>query len=288
MKKTILIILPLLTLFCCGTANLSIKNTVKRNISDTLSLGLKEYRSGNLNSAKSYYISALMESYSIDNTPFIIDISQKLSELSLRLSNYNDASNYIFTANNLKEHDNSKEYDFIIFLTMGKYYEKAYENPAGYETALKYYRMAAASAIKAADSASAFNNIGIVEKKLNRLDEAAQWFEKSLQINKGEAIYDALGDNYYYLGEVYLEKLDYQSALTNFMSALQNDKIAEKQYSIMDDLKIIAGVYLKLGRSMDSAYYYQKALNAALSMDDSADAAWISNVMKSAFGTGNQ
>ncbi len=279
MKRTIIIIFSLLAFLSCGSGpgNPSIRNTIKKDVSDTISLGLREYRSGNLNSAKSYYTEALMESYSIDNTALIIDINQKLSELSMRLSNYTDASNYIFAANTVMENENSKEFDFIIYLTIGKYYEKAYDNSWGYEKALEYYMRAAGSATNAQDRASAYNNIGIAEKKLKKPDEAVKWFESSILINEAEHVYDALGDNYYYLGEISDERLDYPSALLNYQSALKYDKIAEKSYSILDDLQKIAADYSKTGQKAESAYFYDKALHTAVSLNAANEIVSISN-----------
>ena len=237
-------------------------------------------------SARSYYLDALTESYSIDNTGYVISIYQKLSELSLRQANYTEASNYIFTAYSIKGYENTKEYDFIIYLTIGKFYEKAYENTNGYETALKYYQMAYGSAANDQDRAGAYNNIGIAYRKLKRLDEAAGWLEKARQINEGGKVYDSLGDNYYYLGEVYDDKLNYGSALTNYLSALKNDKIAEKTAAILDDLKKIAGDCFKLGRKDESIYYYKRAMYAALSLNAAEDAESISNTIQNILQSG--
>ncbi|MGA2142401.1 MAG: hypothetical protein ABSG94_08250 [Brevinematales bacterium] len=290
--RTIIIISAFLALVSCGGGyvNPSIRNTVKKNAADNIALGLREYRTGNFNSAKSYYIDALFQSYSIDNTASVIDISQKLSELSLRLTNYSEASNYIFTANNLRIHgdadENIKKYDFIIYLTIGKYYEKAYENTNGYNLALAYYQKAASAALNAPDRAGAYNNIGIAYLKLGAPETASGWFENAKDINQGAQVYDSLGDNYYYLGQSWSDRSDYTKALLNYQLALKYDKIAEKSYSILDDLKKIAAVYLKTGRNQDSAYYYNKAMKTAESLGDALQTGDISNTIISIMKSG--
>jgi len=137
--------------------------------------------------------------------------------------------------------------------------------------------MAAGSATNAQDRASAYNNIGIAEKKLKKPDEAVKWFESSILINEAEHVYDALGDNYYYLGEISDERLDYPSALLNYQSALKYDKIAEKSYSILDDLQKIAADYSKTGQKAESAYFYDKALHTAVSLNAANEIVSISN-----------
>ncbi len=281
MKILIPLFICAVILSSCGSPakNPAVRDTVKKSVSDSLSLGLKEYRAGHMKSAESYFEDALRSAYSIDNSYGVIDASQKLSELYLRVSNYTGASNYIFAAKSLSEKENMTSQDFILDLTIGKFYEKAYETPDGYKKAYSYYEKASQNASSDADRAGAYNNMGIADKKLQKLDDAASWFEKARSINEGAQIYDALGDNYYYLGGVWDDKRNYGLSLTNYFSALKYDKIAEKSGAILEDLKSIAGIYFKMGKNEDSSYYYMKALNTAQSINAADEAASIRNTL---------
>jgi tetratricopeptide (TPR) repeat protein len=282
MKKYLIFYILIIILPSCGSPpkNPSVRDTVKKSVSDSLSLGLKEYRSGNLKSAVSYFEEALRGAYSIDDNPRVIDASQKLSELYIRTSNYTAASNYIFNAKYLCERENLTSFNFIIYLTIGKFYEKSIDTPEGYKMALSNYIRASDSSLDKVERAIAYNNIGIAEKKLRNLDEALSWFEKARDINEASRIYDALGDNYYYLGGVMEEKGNYEMALTNYFSALNYDKISEKSTAILDDLKSIGGIYFKLGKNDDSLFYYMKSLKTAESINDAGEIDSISNSLK--------
>ncbi len=283
MKFIIFLILTIVILFSCAqqVKNPSIRETVKKSISESISLGVKEYKSGNLQSAKGFFLEALKEAYSIDNTEEIINIEQNLAITTLRSTNLSEASNYIFSAKFIAEKENITLYNYIIYLTIGKYYDRTADTPDDFETAISWYQKAATAAKDDEDRASAYNNIGVTKRKQKKLDEAVRWLDQARRINEGEKNYAALGDNYYYLGQTYEDQGLLSESLKNYLSALNYDKIAEKSVSILDDLKRIAQIYSRMSKFDEALYYYKKALNTAQSIDRTQDIQSLQNTINS-------
>ncbi len=264
----IIFIIFILLFSSCGSKNPTIRNNIKKNISDNLSVGIESYKSGNLESATLFLQQALKDAYSIDSIDDIILVLQSLTEVNLKNENYSLASNYIFQAESLIGMENNNDNNFLIQKTIGKYYEKTAKTQEDYNKSYQYYIKASESAKKDEEKAQAYNNIGTVKIELNQPDEALEWFIKSKNINESKNIYDSLADNYYNIGDIYEKKGNYAESLTNYNLALKNDKISEHLSGIIEDLKRIASVYSRMGNKDVSLEYYNRALNAAVSIND--------------------
>lgn len=269
--KKMLIILAAISLFCaCGTKNPTVRDTVKKKIGDSQTVGVNEFKKGNYASAKLFLESALKDAYTIDNVEGMVDAMQNLAEVHLRLDNFNDASNYIFRAKAVCEEEGLGS-QFAVLQTIGKYYDKTAAGAADHEKAMQAYRTALTLARSDQEKALVYNSIGIASMKRNKLDDATEWFTKSRDINEAGKVYDTLADNYFNLGEVSERKGDNQGALLNYQKALQNDKIAEKSDGIVDDLKKIGTVYSRLNDRNKALFYLNRAYNSAESMGYRSD-----------------
>lgn len=280
MKSIFFIITVSLVLFSCGAKNATVREAVKKKISDSQTIGVNEFKKGNYSSAKLFLESALKDAYSIDNVEGMAEAMQNLSEVHLKLGNNTEASNYIFRAKNLSEREGLTN-DFSLLLTIGKYYDKTAAGEADYGKAMENFQAALSCAKTDLEKALIYNSIGITRMKLNRLDEAADWFEKSRAINESGRIYDTLADNYFNLGEVSERKNDFQGAVGYYMKALQYDKIAEKSDGIVEDLKKIGIVYSKLNDNDKAYYYLNRAFHSAESMGYKTDQDEIQKLISS-------
>lgn len=279
MTKLILLLFCSFFLYSCGSGNPTVRNDVKKRVDDSLTIGVEEYKKGNYDSAKIFLEQALKNAYSIDNGSDIINAMQNLGEISIKLENYSEASNYIFSAQKLAETEKIQTFNFIITLTIGKFYDKTASTSGEYKRALEYYQSAAAMTQKDEEKAVAYNSIGISEIRQGNLDEALVWIEKSRKINESKKIYNAIADNYFNIGEVYEKKGNWNIALTNYNIALQNDKISENSSGIIDDLKSIAQVYLNEGLTDNAILFYSRALNTASSIGNRKEAALIQGLI---------
>lgn len=265
MNRNVFILIAVLLLFSCGSKNPTVRDTVKKKIADSQTIGVNEFKKGNYSSAKLFLESALKDAIAIDNVEGMVDAMQNLAEVHLKLGNYSDASNYVFRAKALSDEE-ALSNDFSVLHTVGKYYDKTADGEPDLERAMTTFRSALSLAKTDQEKALVYNSIGITAMKLGRLDEAADWFKKSKDINEAGRVYDTLADNYFNLGEVSGKKGDHKGALDYYLKALNNDKIAEKSDGIVDDLKKIGTEYSKLNDRSKALFYLNRALNTAESM----------------------
>lgn len=272
MKTKILFLITALILFLgagCGK-NETIRNNVKKNINEYLALGASDFKKGNYENARIYMEEALRQAYIIDSTESVVYVLQALADVSMKLENYQAASNYLFKAFMLADSEKIKKYDFDLYFKMGKYLDRTATNNQGYEAAMTNYQLALKRAQNDGERASAYNSMGITRRKQNRLDEALQLIEKSRALNQGLQDFDSLGDNYYSLGEIYFLKSGYDRALNYFLEALKYDKIAENASGIMQDLERIGMIKAQQGKNAEALNYYRRAQDVARGKNDEA------------------
>lgn len=283
MKRPLfLLLLFCLFVYCAPPAkNPTVREEIKNSTTENMKLGVKEYKNGNYPSARMFFEEALKQAYLIDNTQEIVNILINLCEINLRLENYTEASNQIFKAQYIAAKERIYEHNFMLNLTAGRYYEKVYKNKRGYELALEFYFRALQEAREDDNRAVVYNSIGLIKIKQEQLKEAKNWIDKSRSINESRQIYTALGDNYFYLGEIYEKQSNYDTAVKNYLLALKYDKVAEKTMSIFEDLKRIAILYSKMNMDEDSLLYFEKAYKVAEGLNIASEKTFIQEKIKS-------
>jgi len=277
MKRKFFALFFIFLIYSCAppAKNPTIREEVKNSTTENMKLGVKEYKNGNYPSSRMFFEEALKQAYLIDNTSEIVNILINLCEINLRLENYTEASNQIFSARYIAKKENIYEHNFMLNLTIGRYYEKAYKNEKGYELALDFYLKALNEAKEDTDRAIVYSNIGLVKIRTDQLREAKNWIEKARAINESRQIYTALGDNYFYLGEIFEKQNNYDIAIKNYLLALKYDKIAEKTMAILEDLKRIALLYSKMNMEEDAIFYFEKAYKVAEGLNIATEKAFI-------------
>lgn len=265
----------LLALVSCGSKNPTVRDTVKKKVSDNRTIGVEEFKKGNYSSARLFLEQALKDAYSVDSVEGMVSALQNLAEVHLKLGNFADASNAVFRARELNEREGLSE-DFAVLLTIGKYFERINRT----DLSLQFFEQALQTAKKDEDRALVQNSIGIVKIRQGLLDEAENWVRKSLAVNESKKIHNTLADNYFNLGEIYDKKGDTRNALSNYLLALRHDKISEKSDGIIEDLKRIGQMHQKLGDSPAAVYYYQRALNASEAMGYKSETEAIQQLIK--------
>lgn len=128
---------------------------------------------------------------------------------------------------------------------------------------LEHYQKASDEALKSGKKellSMAYNNIGLVFKKLRRYDEAITYLEKSLLIDKEENDLMGMADVYNNLGLVMLEKGSLEKAL-DFMKLSYNlIKDSGDPVSLSIAYNNFGDIYLKLGNARLALQYAEKSL----------------------------
>jgi signal transduction histidine kinase len=126
------------------------------------------------------------------------------------------------------------------------------------------YRLAITSNKQKLQRAISLHNIGGVFKELGQYERAVDYYKLSLKISK--EIGDKEGEPYYYseMGDVYIRKKQYDSALQSLTYSL---KLARQMKLTINDLEPsvmlnIAKTYLLLNQATSSLSYYDSAFNS--------------------------
>ncbi len=260
MIKTVLYFLIAFSLFSCATGkNPSVRNTIKKKISNNVAIGVENFSKGKLESSLVFLKEALRYAYAIDSVPQQINVLINLAEINIGAGMYQEASNHIFLAKEMSEKEKIKEYRFPLLLVIGKYFDRT--GASG--TALTFYQDAAKLARNGAEKARVLNGMGILYRKMKQYDLALKYLGDARNINLFANDYLQLANNDYNIGEVRLAQKKYKQALQNYRLALKGDKIAENSTGIFDDLKKIAVCNDKLGKIEDALYYLSRAEKVA-------------------------
>lgn len=276
-RNVILLLITAISLTVgCAKKDPYLREDIQSQAWNHLEVGVSEYSSLNFSNARLFLEKALEEAKSIDNVELQIKALLSLGELELILRSHTKSSNYIFKAWALSEFMESDDMLFSLNSTTGKYYSKMMD----YETAIEYYNAAYQSTSDKKDKAIIYNNLGVIHRTLKNYSEAYDYFNKAVRINKKKKIYGSLGGNYYNLGELYYIQNDSDNALKNYFLALENDKKSEDSLDILTDLKKIGIVYSDKNELDKALYYFIRALNLAVSIDNEEEIAVLTKLIK--------
>lgn len=132
-----------------------------------------------------------------------------------------------------------------------------------YLSSLQYYQKASESALKSGKKellSMAYNNIGLVLKKLKRYEEATNYLERSLAIDKGNDDLPGMADVYNNLGLVSLETGAWEKALTYMKLSYDLVKNSNDPLSLSIAYNNFGDIYLKLGKTKLALQYAEKSL----------------------------
>ncbi|OHD57505.1 MAG: hypothetical protein A2Y33_05920 [Spirochaetes bacterium GWF1_51_8] len=261
---------------CTKTVQPMVKTNVLQRITDNLAIGVEEYGKGNYDNAKSFLETALALAYSVDNIDEQISAMVNLAELHMAFKKPAQASNYLFTAENLAMITESKKYLFQLHVSIGKYY-----NTVGkVDKAIEFYQTALSDTKSELQQAIVYNNLGIIYRKNGDDLNALTTLEIAQVINKKYGISDKLADNYYNIGEIYRKQQNWDSAYRYYQLALENDKLVENSVGIIEDLIKLAMVSYELDETAMVAFYLDRALKVALGINHEKYAEAIGKLMK--------
>ena len=141
---------------------------------------------------------------------------------------------------------------------------------AHYETALKYDQEALAISkkmygAKHPDTATLYNNIGLIYQSLGKYDKALEYYMQALDITEavlGKKHPDTAA-SYLNIGNVYYDRMNYDKALDYFKQALNiQEKVLDKEHPNMaSSYNNIGTVYNICGDYDNALDYYKKAID---------------------------
>lgn len=102
-----------------------------------------------------------------------------------------------------------------------------------------------------------FHNTGQAYKLIGDLDRAEELITEALELNSENREYQELASNYYALASIASKRGNYEQAVDNALSALENDKRMENRIGIAKDLKALGIIYHRWGK-IEEAYEYMK------------------------------
>jgi tetratricopeptide (TPR) repeat protein len=259
MRKIIALIIFFGLAGCTRSVAPLVKTNVLKRITDNLAIGVEEYGKGNYENARGFLEEALQLAYSVDNIDEQISAMVNLAELHLAFKNITEASNYLFTAENLSIITESKKYLFQLHISIGKFY-----NTIGQvDKAIEFYHRALNDTKSELQKAIVYNNLGIIYRKNGDDENALYTLEIAQKINKMYGVSDNLADNYYNIGEIYRKQQKWDSAFRYYQLALENDKLVENSVGIIEDLIKLAMVSYEMDETDKTALYLDRALKVS-------------------------
>jgi tetratricopeptide (TPR) repeat protein len=120
--------------------------------------------------------------------------------------------------------------------------------------------IAISAGIKPARLAVINHNLGIVYRRLGKLDLAISHFQLALSANLSIKNYHEVGSNYYMLSSSYSEKGDLKTAIDYAQKALSTDKKFENSLGILKDFYAIGILSAKLGKDDDAFVFFRSGL----------------------------
>jgi tetratricopeptide (TPR) repeat protein len=261
---------------CAGNFKPMVKTNVLKRITDNLAIGVEEYGKGNYENARGFLEEALQLAYSVDNIDEQISAMVNLAELHMAFKNLTEASNYLFTAENLSIVTESKKYLFQLHISIGKFW-----NTVGQvDKAIDFYQRALNDTKSELQQAIVYNNLGIIYRKNGDDENALNTLEIAQKINKMYGISDNLADNYYNIGEIYRKQQKWDGAFRYYQLALENDKLVENSVGIIEDLIKLAMVSYEMDETESTALYLDRALKVAQGIKHDKYAEAIVKLMK--------
>ncbi len=171
----------------------------------------------------------------------------------------------VFFENNEKINELSKNFtvserDFIgVKINLGNFYDTL----GDYENSIVEYSNALKKSLKIEDSllvSKSLNNLGIVNRKMNNVDKAIQYFERALKYSVGTplqeaVVYDNLGD-VCVLEKNYLKALGYYQKAINF--SIGNTELDYETLPTIQDIELSENKIYLLGYLIDKANVWVK------------------------------
>ncbi len=114
-----------------------------------------------------------------------------------------------------------------------------------------------------------YNDLGVIARASNRLDEAIEYYEKSIQIKTQLKYLDGLSRSYFSLAMIDLEIEDWENALIHLKDALKYTAHGSSSDKFIGDLHVsIANVYQRLGHIDLAIAHYQKNIDIRIQAGD--------------------
>ena len=142
------------------------------------------------------------------------------------------------------------------YTLIGEVYRKVGDFEKALRYALKSQRLAERLGEKKA-IANNYNNIAIIYKRLGDLEKSKDFYGKALHLNKELKREYNMGSNYNNIGLLFIEKMQYDSALICFKMAL---KLIESPYGRATIFNNLGDVYYNTRLYDSSEYYHRMAL----------------------------
>ncbi|PKP22814.1 MAG: hypothetical protein CVU05_02220 [Bacteroidetes bacterium HGW-Bacteroidetes-21] len=108
--------------------------------------------------------------------------------------------------------------------------------------------------------ADCYNNIGLYNRRLGNYPEAAEYYQKALNVYRKIGKIQNEGNCYLNLGVLYGNQGDYQLALDYFQKSLKIGETNGDKDNVAFCLNNIGNIHLSLGNNSQALEYYQKAL----------------------------
>lgn len=245
-----------------GAKNPTVRNDIKKQVNDHLALGVESFATGNLQTSLNYLNMALNEARMIDSIPDQISVRINMGSVYIALGQITEASNQIFTAQEMIRFTGIRTYDFNLKIVQGKFYTRINQ----VDLAVKSYKQALRLAKSPNQQAVAYNNLGIILRKNGDPDDALWHLNRAKVINRSKKFYDQLANNYYNIAEIHFSQEEWAAAKRNYLEALNYDKISENPLGLIEDLKRLGEVSYKLNNSLLGEHYFTRSLNVARAM----------------------
>ncbi len=165
-----------------------------------------------------------------DNNKLIINTIKKYPDIASHAylvlgSNYKEDKEYDKALECYKKSYAIDKTTTYIYFNLGHIYQLLGDN----EKALKYYNIV--RNIASTDYIAMINNVAIMKKENNSIDEAINIIEKGLKVR--EIFEDYI---FYSLAVFYFEKKDYDKSIENIKEALKRNPLEKKYYSFLFDI----------------------------------------------------
>ena len=223
-------------------------------------IGLGYYMQGNYSEAFKNWEPSLEIYQLLGDEKRIANIVSNQGSIFYTLGNNVQAIEYFLRALKIAEKWNDSIRIGTLLLNIGSVYS---EQPATLDTALNYYRQA----LSVGESIGYLDLVGVGTINLGELyfkkeayDSALFFIEKSLTLVKSNI---DIAASLNFLGRIYAEKGDYQTAINYQQDALKMAKKENAQLEIARILLGMASTYKKQGNSRLAIDYYRQAESIA-------------------------
>ncbi len=220
--------------------------------------GNKYYNDGLYDQALGFFRLSLFYNGAVFNERGIVESHNSIGKTYIALGSYDLAAQSFALAIELARNTADKE---LVATCLNNQAELALARKQNDQAlSLLTEAVSTGSGIKQQKLAVIHHNLGLVYKRLGRLDQAIASFKTALGMNLQNKGYVEAASNYYMLSSVFSEKADYVQAIENAQKALELDKKFENSLGIAKDCYALGILSARSGKDADAYRYYRNGL----------------------------